>query len=113
VSAARRRALAQACAILLPAALAFGCVAADGGYYGGPVGYGVGYYEPSGIADTGWGPSYFVAPFRDRGHPYAYRGGGAAPHGFRAAPAGRGIPSIPSTARGGGGGHGGGGGFRR
>ena len=82
--------------VALPTA---GCVVPGGGYGYGP-GYGVGYYEPYGVVDGGWGAGYDVGPVRG-GPAYRYRGGGAAPHGYRAAPASRPMPSIPSRARGG------------
>jgi len=112
VSAALQHRLPSAVVIALLAALAFGCVAPDG-YYGGTAGYGLGYYQPYGVEYGGWGPTYFVAPFRDHGHERepehrAEHGGHEAPHAFHAAPAGRAMPSLPSTPRGGGGGHGGG-----
>ena len=113
MKAALRRRLPGAFVILLPAALAFGCVAPDG-YYGGAPGYGLDYYEPYGAQYGGWASGYLVAPFREgrgrEGEPdyRAEHGGHEAPHAFRAAPAGRVMPSIPSTPRGGGGGHGGG-----
>ncbi len=107
------RRAANALMIVLPAALAFGCVVGDGGYYGGAAGYGVDYYEPYGYVYGGWGPTYLVAPYRDHGREhegerehFAEHGGHEAPHAFRAAPAGRAMPSIPSAPRGGGGGRG-------
>lgn len=108
MSAARLRGLASALAIVLPAALASGCVVADGGY---APGYGVGYYEPYSVSYGGWGPDYYVAPFRGGGHFAA--GGHGGPHFFRSAPNGRTIPTIPSAPRGGGGFRGGGGGGAR
>lgn len=65
---------------------------AGGGFYDG------GYYEPYGYDYGGWGGGYRVGPGRggERGR--------AGSHPYRAAPAGRGSPSIPSHSRGGGGG---------
>jgi hypothetical protein len=61
------------------------------GAYDDGGGYGPGYYEPAGAVYGGWGPDFAVAPYRG-GHPfYDDRGN----HPFRAAPAGRGIPSLP------------------
>jgi hypothetical protein len=117
--------------IMLLAALSLGCVA-EGGYYGAAPAYGVDYYGPYGYDYGAWGPSYLVAPYRDRDHDRGFdrdrrravERGREAPHAFRAAPAGRAVPSVPSVARpaagghpggaarGGGGGHEGGGGHR-
>jgi hypothetical protein len=94
-------------AIGLVALLAAGCIAPGG--YGSPgVAPGYDYYEPYGNYYGGWGPGFAVGPFRDRGHDHDHdhdggRGGGASHHAFRAAPAGRATPSIPSGSRGGGG----------
>jgi hypothetical protein len=78
-------------------ALASGCVVGGGYGYDGEVGVGADYYEPYGAVYGGWGPGYNVAPFRGGDH----RGGGGG-HAFRAAPAGRAMPSIPSGGRSGG-----------
>ncbi len=101
---------ATAFVIGLFAVLASGCIVPGGGYgYDGGASYGLDYYEPYGVAYGGWGPGYEVAPFRGGDHRGVARGG-AAPHAFRAAPASRAMPSIPSRSRsGGGGGRGGGG----
>jgi hypothetical protein len=108
----RLRWTAAAPVVALAVALASGCVVTDGGYGYGDAAYGVGYYQPAGIAYGGWGPGYDVAPFR-RGYPVRY-GGHPPSHAYRAAPASRAMPSIPMGARpGGGGGHGGGGGGHR
>ncbi len=96
-------------------------VGPDGyGYAGGPdvsVGVGVDYYQPYGGFDYGgWGPGYRSGPWRGGGR--GFDGGGrGGPHAWRSPGAGRGVPSIPSGARGGfggrgGGGRGGGGGHR-
>jgi hypothetical protein len=92
--------------------LLLGCVAGGGGYYGGTPGYGLDYYGAYGFDYGVWGPGYEVAPFyREREHEHdrgwVEHGGQQAPHAFRAAPASRPIPSIPSAPRGGG--YGGGG----
>jgi len=76
----------------------YACVATGVGYDGGVgVGYVGGYYEPYGYDYGGWGGGYLVGPggHGERGRP--------ASHPYRAAPAGRGSPSIPSRSRGGGG----------
>jgi hypothetical protein len=124
MSAARKR-----WAALGLAALAQACVVAPGevGVVGvAEPGYGAGYYEPPAAVYGGWGVGFDVAPYGrgDREHRPEFRGdrgdrGGRAPAavGFRPAPAGRPIPTIPTGPRGGaparGGGaapHGGGGG---
>jgi len=110
--------------IALAAVLAQSCVVAPGpvGVEGVAPGYGVDYYDPPAVYG-GWGVGFDVAPYGrgDREHHPEFRGregrddrGGA--RGFRPAPAGRPVPTIPTGARGGGprggGGapHGGGGG---
>lgn len=76
--------------------LVSGCVVPGGEY--GP-GFNLGYYQPSGITYGGWGSGYDVGPVRG-GQVYGYpRGGRAAPYAYRAAPASRPIPSIPSRGR--------------
>lgn len=101
---------ATALVIGLCAVVASGCVVPAGGYgYGGGAGYAVGYYEPSGVDYGGWGPGYQVAPYRGGGHRPVVSGGRASPHAYRAAPASRAMPSIPSAARSRGGGARGGG----
>lgn len=79
------------------------CVVPGGGFgYGPSTGFGLGYYEPTGVNYGGWGGGYYVGPVHG-GPVYGYHGGGGAqPHAFRAAPASRPVPSIPSHARGGG-----------
>jgi hypothetical protein len=91
--------------------LSSGCVAGGGGYdAGGTVEYGADYYEPYGYDYGGWGAGYAVAPYRDGGRDRGGDRGGGRPgtHAYRAAPAGRSAPSIPSGSRGGGGHSGGG-----
>jgi hypothetical protein len=104
--------------------LAFGCIDTGGGY-----GNGYGYYDPGNYGNTygpaygAWGSGYNVGPVRgggfdrrggggeNRGSESARHGGEAAGHGggeYRAAPASRAAPSIPSGGRSGGGEHGGG-----
>lgn len=73
-----------------------GCVVApDGGYYSGYNGYYgpyPGYYEPYGVFYGGWGPDYYVAPYRFRdGGGHSWHGAG---HSFSHA-----MPSIPSRSR--------------
>lgn len=76
----------------------YACVATGVGYDGDVgvgVGYVGGYYEPGGYGYGGWGGGYRVGPTRggERGRPQ-----GSRP--YRAAPAGRATPSIPSHSRG-------------
>jgi hypothetical protein len=112
----RFRSMATASVVGVAAILSYGCVVTDGGYGYGGAAYGVGYYEPYGMPYGGWGPGYEVAPFRyPEHHPEGHggpekHGGGPPPHAYRAAPASRAMPSIPTGARPAGGGHGGGGG---
>lgn len=90
------RAILVAAGMILAVAQ-FGCaVGVDGGPVGDDgIGYVGGYYEPYGYVVGGWGGGYHVGPGRggERG------GGGASGHSYRAAPAGRGAPSIPSHSR--------------
>lgn len=75
-----------------------GCILPGGGY-----GYGGGdYYEPYGVDYGGWGPDYRVAPFRGGDHRPTGEGGHGSAHAYRAAPASRSMPSIPSGSRSGG-----------
>ncbi len=60
------------------------------------VGYDAGYYEPFGYEYGGWGPGYRVGPGRG-----GDRRGGHPSGSYRAAPASRSTPSIPSRSRGG------------
>jgi hypothetical protein len=97
----------------LVAVLPSGCIVPGGGYgYEGGAGYGLDYYEPYGVEYGGWGPSYQVAPYRGGERRPARAGGGPGAHAYRAAPASRSMPSIPSGSRSGGGGGRGGGGHR-
>ncbi len=94
----------------------------DADYWDGPVfDYGLDYYGPP-VYYGGWGPGYWVGPpswggypYGWDGHPYGWdghpHGGDEHPHGpwgdghspgFRPAPPGRPMPSIPSAPRGGG-----------
>ncbi|MDR3454902.1 MAG: hypothetical protein P4L96_19225 [Rhodoferax sp.] len=86
-----------------------GCAVGVGyGYgYGDDVGFGVDYYEPYGGDYGGWGPGYRAGPFGG-GERGAVRGGGPSSrqHAYRAAPASRAMPSIPSRGRSGGSGSG-------
>jgi hypothetical protein len=69
-------------------------------YWGPPVfGYGVGYFGPPVVWGGGWGPGYFVGPPRWGGPRPVVVG---SSRGFRPAPVGRPMPSIPSGPRGGG-----------
>lgn len=116
---------AVASAIGLLALLLSGCVVPDGRYgYGERDGFGPGYYEPYGTYYGGWGPGYFVAPYRGREHHFdrddehrfehegEHRPDHGGEHGpgreaghppsqaFRAPPAGQPMPSIPSRSGG-------------
>jgi hypothetical protein len=91
-------------AILTLTLLLSGCVATVGeyGYYDGGD-----YYEPSGVYYGGWGPDYYVAPFRGgdhrhEGERHTTREGGHTAPVYRSAPATHSIPSIPSRSRPGG-----------
>ncbi len=96
--------------------LSVGCAVTDGGYGPGyDVGVDAGYYEPGEIDYGGWGPDYYVGPYRD-GYGYGGRGGygggrRSGRHAYRAAPSSRSMPSVPSGRRSGGA-HGGSGGRR-
>ena len=98
----------SAAVVIASFALLSGCAAPEGDYGSGygydsgvgvGVGFGVDYYEPYGAFYGGWGPGYHVAPYyrggyeerRDFSHPVQ--------HSYRAAPASRPMPSIPSHAR--------------
>jgi hypothetical protein len=82
-----------------------GCVAGGPGY--GDDGFGVGYYEPYGVDYGGWDGGYRVGPVHgDRFH-RDVGGVRPGPHAYRAAPASRPMPSLPSRGRGGGGSRGG------
>ncbi len=76
------------------------CVS-TGGYYDDG-GIGAVYYEPPDVVYGGWGPSYHVAPYRGGDHrdyrPTSDRGHESA-RTYRAAPASRSVPSIPSQSR--------------
>jgi len=90
--------LARLAPALIALLMASACVVADGGYgYGPDVGvtYVGGYYEPYGYEYGGWGGGYRVGPSRG-GAPR--RDSGSRP--YRAAPASRHTPSIPSRSRG-------------
>lgn len=88
------RRVVAAIALLLPLATA-GCVT-PGVTYGG--GYGVGYYQPSGVVYGGWGPGYALGPVRS-GRTYTVPRN--PPHVvYRPVPSTRPIPTIPSRARG-------------
>ena len=101
---------ALAVAMTCGAGFLTGC--ADGGGYYGPdvdVGVGFGYYDSPGYYG-GWGRGYRVGPWRGdhRGDDHRGYSGHSTTHSYRAAPAGRSAPSIPSRGHsGGGGGHGG------
>ncbi len=98
--------------VLTLTVLLSGCVSAGGVYYeGGDIG--ADYYEYYGADYGGWGPTYYVAPFREGEHHHRdefRRGGehhevsegGHAPRTYRSAPASRSMPSIPSRPRSGG-----------
>lgn len=96
ISRAIRR--SAGCAWLVPLLLvASGCVA-DGGYAYPPavsVGVGLDYYEPFGFDYGGWGPAYRVGPPREG----MRRPESGLGHGYRLAPTGRALPSIPTIPR--------------
>ncbi len=98
--------------VLASMGLLSGCVPVGGVYYeGGDVG--ADYYESYGPDYGVWGPTYYIAPFRDEEHHRhdefrrdrerheTTKGGHAAPT-YRSAPASRPMPSIPSRPRSGG-----------
>lgn len=95
-------------AVLTLTVFLLGCVATVGeyGYYdGGDIG--AAYYESSDVEYGGWGPNYYVAPFRAGDHHHdgerhITSGGGHAARAYRAAPATHSMPSIPSRSRSGG-----------
>ncbi len=82
----------------------------DYGYWDGPdYGYDMDYFYGPPVIYGGWGPGYYVGPPGWGGHPHGWDGHQPGfPHGdghgpgFRPAPAGRPMPSIPSGPRGGG-----------
>ena len=77
-------------------------VSTDYGYWGGPAyGYDVDYFYGPPAIYGGWGPDYYVGPPRHwDGRPPGVRPGGSPSPAFRAAPASRPMPSIPSGPRG-------------
>jgi hypothetical protein len=98
-TAGRLRAAAGAALLAIGAASMPGCAVGDGAY--GDGGYEGGYYEPYGYEVGGWGGGYHVGPGRDhdRGDHRGAVGHAAATHAYRAPPAGRSAPSIPSHSR--------------
>jgi hypothetical protein len=80
--------------------------AVDGGYgYGPDVGIGIGYYDTGGYYG-GWGRGYRVGPGRRDYHwDHHDNHGHGSTHSYRAAPAGRSMPSIPSRGHSHSGGH--------
>ncbi|HEX4479807.1 MAG TPA: hypothetical protein VH082_03290 [Rudaea sp.] len=102
---------ALALSVTIGGAYLSGCTDYGGGYYGGgpdvDVGVGFGYYDTGGCcARGGWGRGYRVGPWHGdhRDDHHNDRGGGhGSTHSYRAAPAGRSVPSIPSRGHGGGG----------
>jgi len=94
---------------------------AAGGIYEDGICIGLNYYEPYGTVYGGWGPGYYVGPYRNGGNRRndnryrrsGHEGGHSSEHAYRSAPASRPMPSIPSHSRSGsrgGGAHPGGGG---
>ncbi len=87
-----------------------GCLAGGVYYNGGDIG--ADYYEYYGPDYDVWGPTYYVAPFREgehhrhdefrRGEHRESGEGGHAGRTYRSAPASRSVPSIPSRPRSGG-----------
>ncbi len=67
------------------------CVVTDGGF---PIG--IGYYDPLIGEYGGWGPDYRVGPPRQGASRQEYRGEHSPARGYRPAPAGHSVPSIPS-----------------
>ena len=76
------------------------CVVPGVGYeQSAEVGYGVNYYEPSGLAYGGWAPGYHVGPPRGgEPHPAPAHFTASRP-AYRPAPPSRPIPSIPTHSR--------------
>ena len=98
--------LALAFVVLTLTVLLSGCVLTGRGYYDG-ADIGAAYYEPSVVEYGGWGPNYYVAPFRGGEHRHdgerhTTSGGGHAARAYRSAPASHSMPSIPSKPRSGG-----------
>lgn len=98
------RRICAAFALSLPLLLPSGCVVTDGGYgyvYSDGLGIRLDYYEPHGYFPRGgWGPGYWVAPFRGSHRGADHPGGYRSPRAFRHAPLSRPVPSIPSHPRG-------------
>lgn len=97
------RTTAIALTIALGSTVLSSCAVDGGGYGYGPdvdVGVGFGYYETGGYYG-GWGRGYRVGPGRRDSH-WDNHGHGST-HSYRAAPAGRSVPSIPSRGHSGGG----------
>ena len=98
---------ALALTVTLGAAYLSGCTDYGGGYYGGPsvdVGVGFGYYDDGWCCAGGWGRGYRVGPTRGDHHWDNHNSShGSTHHSYRAAPAGRAVPSIPSRGHSGGG----------
>lgn len=92
-------------AILTLTVLLPGCVTTVGDYGYYDEGYsGETYYEPSVVEYGGWGPNYYVAPFRGgdhhhEGERHIDRGSGHAARAYKSAPASHSVPSIPSRSR--------------
>jgi len=95
--------LAFAFVVLTLTVLLSGCVVTDGGYgYYDDGDIGAAYYGPADVYYGGWGPAYHVAPYRGGEHRETSEGGHASTRAYRAAPASRSMPSIPSGSRSGG-----------
>jgi hypothetical protein len=97
------RTTAIALTIALGSAVLSSCAVDGGGYGYGPdvdVGVGFGYYDTGGYYG-GWGRGYRVGPGRGNYHHDDH--GHGSTHSYRAAPAGRSAPSIPSRGHSGGG----------
>ena len=96
------RSLTLAFVVCTATVLLSGCIGLNGGGYYDDGFIGPGYYEPSGVVYGGWESGYHVAPYRGGDHrdyrPTSDRGHESA-RTYRAAPASRSVPSIPSQSR--------------
>lgn len=91
--------------VTLGAAYLSGCTDYGGGYVGPDVSVGFGYYDDGWCCAGGWGRGYRVGPYRGDHHWDNHNSyhGRTTTHSYRAAPAGRAVPSIPSRGHSGGG----------
>src|ERR1700759_5246160 len=94
---------ALALTVTLGTAYLSGCTDYGGGYYGGPdVSGGVGYYDEGWGCAGGWGGGGRGGPYHGDHQWNNNNHGRGTTHSYRAAPAGRAVPSIPSRGHGGG-----------